>query len=49
MKEADRVNIGDRLPDGTMLTESRKYVIESGHDHYWRFHSDEKKWSRICP
>lgn len=31
-------------------TEARRYVIEIGYDHYWRFHKEEKKWAELgCP
>ena len=39
-----------KLPDGGRLTDSRQYVIDSGYDHYWRFHRNEKEWAKAgCP
>lgn len=38
------------LPDNSILTDVRKKIIQSGYDHYWRFHDKAPEWAKIgCP
>jgi len=38
------------LPDGADLTKARQHVIETGYDHYWRFHDKPEDWVPFgCP
>lgn len=40
------------LPDNSILTDAREMVIQSGYDHYWRFHSHDRieEWVKFgCP
>lgn len=38
------------LPDGDELTDARQHTIDTGYDHYWRFHDNETQWAELgCP
>lgn len=42
-------DIGNKLPDGEILTKARLHTLKTGYDHYLRLHADADAWSEFCP